>query len=164
MNLLAPSEGLVFWTGLVFIILLILLRKFAWKPILGAVQAREGNIQKALDAAKEAEASMKALTAQNENLLASAREERDLIIKEAKAAKEEMISSAKDKANQEASKILSDALEQITVQKQKAITELKNQVASISIEIAEKILKSELTEKSKQETIVNSIVEDINLN
>jgi len=164
MNLLAPSEGLVFWTGLVFIILLILLRKFAWKPILGAVQAREGNIQKALDAAKEAEASMKALTAQNEDLLAQAREERDNIIKEAKTAKEDMISSAKEKANQEASKILNDAIEQITVQKHKAITELKNQVAGISIEIAEKILKSELTEKSKQESIVNSIVEDINLN
>jgi F-type H+-transporting ATPase subunit b len=164
MNLLAPSEGLVFWTGLVFIILLILLRKFAWKPILGAVNAREGNIQKALDAAKEAEASMKALTAQNESLLAEARDERDKIIKEAKAAKEEMISSAKEKANQEASKILSDAIEQITVQKQKAITELKNQVATISIDIAERILKSELSEKSKQEFVINTIVEDINLN
>jgi len=164
MNLLAPSEGLVFWTGLVFIVLLILLRKFAWKPILGAVNAREGNIQKALDAAKEAEASMKALTAQNESLLAEARDERDKIIKEAKAAKEEMISSAKEKANQEASKILNDAVEQITIQKQKAITELKNQVATISIDIAERILKSELSEKSKQESVVNTIVEDINLN
>jgi len=164
MNLLAPSEGLVFWTGLVFIVLLILLRKFAWKPILGAVNAREGNIQKALDAAKEAETSMKALTAQNESLLAEARDERDKIIKEAKAAKEEMISSAKEKANQEASKILNDAVEQITIQKQKAITELKNQVATISIDIAERILKSELSEKSKQESVVNTIVEDINLN
>jgi F-type H+-transporting ATPase subunit b len=107
---------------------------------------------------------MKALTAQNESLLAEARDERDKIIKEAKAAKEEMISSAKEKANQEASKILNDAVEQITIQKQKAITELKNQVATISIDIAERILKSELSEKSKQESVVNTIVEDINLN
>ena len=116
MNLIIPSEGLMFWTALVFIILLVLLKKFAWKPILGAVHTRENNIQKALDSALEAESRMQSLVSENEKLLAAARDERDIILKEAKAAKEEIVGGAKEQANAEASKILADARQQISIE------------------------------------------------
>lgn len=164
MDLIIPSEGLLFWTTIVFAILLILLRKFAWKPILGAVQTREGNIQKALDAAKEAESKMASLTAQNEELLKQAREERDLILREAKAAKDSIVGEAKEVAQKEADRILVSANEQIANERRKAVTELKNQVGKLSLEIAEKILKAELDDKAKQEALVNNLVEDVNLN
>jgi len=164
MNLIIPSEGLMFWTALVFIILLVLLKKFAWKPILGAVHTRENNIQKALEAAVEAESRMQTLVSENEKLLAVARDERDQILRDAKAAKEEIVSGAKDQANLEASKILEEARQQIALEKNKAITEIKNQIAGLSIEIAERILKSELSEKSKQDALVSNVVNDVTLN
>jgi F-type H+-transporting ATPase subunit b len=164
MNLIIPSEGLMFWTALVFIILLVLLKKFAWKPILGAVHTRENNIQKALEAAVEAESRMQKLVSENEKLLAAARDERDQILRDAKAAKEEIVSGAKDQANLEASKILEEARQQIALEKNKAITEIKNQIAGLSIEIAERILKSELSEKSKQDALVSNVVNDVTLN
>jgi F-type H+-transporting ATPase subunit b len=164
MNLIIPSEGLMFWTALVFIILLVLLKKFAWKPILGAVHTRENNIQKALDSALEAESRMQSLVSENEKLLAAARDERDIILKEAKAAKEEIVGGAKEQANAEASKILAEARQQISIEKNKAITEIKNQIAGLSIEIAERILKSELSEQSKQDALVSNVVKDVNLN
>ena len=164
MDLIIPSEGLLFWTSLVFVILLVLLRKFAWKPILGAVSTREENITKALDAAKEAEQKMASLTAQNEELLKQAREERDIILREAKEAKESIVAEAKGVAQKEADRILVAANEQIANERMKAVTELKNQVGKLSLEIAEKILTTELNDKSKQEALVNNLVEDVNLN
>ncbi len=164
MDLIIPSEGLLFWTTIVFVILLVLLRKFAWKPILGAVQTREGNIQKALDSAKDAEEKMNADTAQNEDLLKQAREERNVILREAKAAGESMVAEAKESAQKDADRILVSANEQIANERMKAVVELKNQVGKLSLEIAEKILKSELDDKAKQESLVNHLVEDVNLN
>ena len=164
MDLIIPSEGLLFWTTIVFVILLVLLRKFAWKPILGAVQTREENIQKALDSAKDAEERMNALTAQNEDLLKQAREERNVILREAKAAGESMVAEAKESAQKDADRILVSANEQIANERMKAVVELKNQVGKLSLEIAEKILKSELDDKAKQESLVNHLVEDVNLN
>jgi len=164
MDLIIPSEGLLFWTTLVFVILLVLLKKFAWKPILDAVQTREGNIQTALDAAKEAELKMSSLTAKNEELLKAAREERSIILKEAKEAKEAIIEQAKESSQVAADKILSDAREMILTEKMKAVTELKNQVAGLSIDMAERILKSELADKAQQETLINSLVKDVKLN
>lgn len=164
MDLVLPGEGLLFWTTLVFIVLLVLLKKFAWKPILGAVEEREGKIQGALDAAKEAEKKMTELTAQNDAILKEARTERDAMLKEAKDAKNAIVSEAKNQASSEAEKVLLDAREQITIEKAKAVTELKNQVAVLSIEIAEKILKGELSDKGKQETLVNDLIDDVNLN
>ena len=163
-NLIIPSEGLLFWTSIVFIILLVLLRKFAWKPILGAVQTREQNISKALDAAKEAEEKMSSLTAQNEELLKQAREERDIILREAKEAKESIVAEAKGAAQKEADRILVSANEQIANERMKAVTELKNQVGKLSLEIAEKILTTELDDKAKQEALVSNLVDDVNLN
>jgi len=164
MDLVLPGEGLLFWTTLVFVILLLLLKKFAWKPILGAVHTREDNIQKALDSAKEAEKKMSALTAENEDLLKQAREERDIILREAKQAKELIVTEAKGIAQKEADRILVSANEQIANERMRAITELKNEVGKLSLEIAEKILSTELDDKSKQEALVNNLVEDVNLN
>ena len=158
------SLGLFFWQTFLFLTLLFLLRKFAWKPILGAVNEREQSIKVALESAKEAERKMESLTSQNEALLKEARFERDEILKEAKEAKNAIIAEAKDAASKESAKIIADAREQIVMEKSKAITELKNQVAGLSIEIAEKILKGELSDKGKQETLVNNLIEDVNLN
>jgi len=158
------SVGLFFWQTLLFLALLFLLRKFAWKPILGAVNSREESIKKALDSAKEAEEKMVSLTAQNEEFLKQAREERDVILREAKEAKDAIVSEAKGQAKEEADRILVLANEQIANERMKAVTELKNQVGKLSLEIAEKILTAELDDKSKQEALVNNLVEDVNLN
>ncbi len=158
------SVGLFFWQTLLFLILLFLLKKFAWKPILDAVNEREGKIQGALDSAKEAEEKMAALTSQNESLLKEARIERDAILKEAKEAKNSIVAEAKLQATEAADKVLEDAKNQIQTEKSKAVSEIKTQVASLSIEIAEKILKGELSDKSKQEAVVNNLIEDVNLN
>ena len=164
MDLVLPGEGLLFWTTFVFIILLVLLKKFAWKPILGAVEARENNIQEALDSAKKATEKMSELTSQNESLLKEARIERDSILKEAKEAKNSIVAEAKSQATEVAAKVMEDAKSQIEMEKSKAVAELKSQVASLSIEIAEKIIKGELSDKAKQESLVNNLIEDVNLN
>jgi len=158
------SVGLFFWQTLLFLTLLFLLRKFAWKPILGAVNSREESIRKALDSAKEAEEKMASITAKNEEFLKQAREERDVILREAKDAKDAIVAEAKGVAQKEADRILVSANEQIANERMKAVTELKNQVGKLSLEIAEKILTAELDDKSKQEALVNNLVEDVNLN
>ncbi len=158
------SVGLFFWQTLLFLTLLFLLRKFAWKPILGAVNSREESIKKALDSAKEAEEKMASITAKNEEFLKQAREERAVILREAKDAKDAIVAEAKGVAQKEADRILVSANEQIAIERMKAVTELKNQVGKLSLEIAEKILTAELDDKSKQEALVNNLVEDVNLN
>lgn len=158
------SIGLFFWQTVLFVGLIFLLRKFAWKPILNAVNEREEKIQGALKAADEAEKKMQALNNQSEALLKQAREERDQILKEAREAKEAMISEAKGKASAEADKIIAQARETINNEKMAAITELKNQVAVLSIEIAEKILKEQLSGDDKQKAIVDNLLKEVNLN
>ncbi len=148
------SVGLFFWQSLLFITLILLLKKFAWGPILTAVEEREDGIKDALEAAEKAKAEMQALNADNERILAEARIERDVLLKEAREMKDKIVNEAKDQANAEADKILISAKEQINNEKMKAITELKNQVADMSIDIAEKILKSELSDKNKQNELV----------
>jgi F-type H+-transporting ATPase subunit b len=148
------SVGLFFWQSLLFIALILLLKKFAWGPILTAVEEREDGIKDALEAAEKAKAEMQALNADNERILAEARIERDVLLKEAREMKDKIVNEAKGQANTEADKILISAKEQINNEKMKAITELKNQVADMSIDIAEKILKSELSDKNKQNELV----------
>ena len=148
------SVGLFFWQSLLFIALILLLKKFAWGPILTAVEEREDGIKDALEAAEKAKAEMQALNADNERILAEARIERDVLLKEAREMKDKIVNEAKDQANTEADKILISAKEQINNEKMKAITELKNQVADMSIDIAEKVLKSELSDKNKQNELV----------
>lgn len=163
-SLIEPGVGLIFWTTITFVLLLFLLGKFAWKPILSAIKTREEDIDKALKSAENALKDMRELKAANEVILNEARAERDGILKEARETREAMVAEAKQKAQAEADRIMNSAREQIQNEKNAAVAELKNQVASLSIEIAEKILKSELSNDDKQKALVNTLVKDINVN
>ena len=158
------SVGLFFWQSLLFIALILLLKKFAWGPILTAVEEREDGIKDALEAAEKAKAEMQALNADNERILAEARIERDALLKEAREIKDGIVNDAKELANTEADKILTTAKDQINNEKMKAMTELKNTVATLSIDIAEKVLRSELTDKKKQENLVANALKETELN
>jgi len=158
------SIGLFFWQAVVFILLLLLLRKFAWKPILNAVNEREQGIKDALESAERAKLEMANLQADNEKLLQEARAEREAMMKEAREIKVKMISDAKEEAQAEANKTIANAQVAIESEKKAAIAELKSTVAELSIEIAEKVVKSELSNKEKQLELVNSMLKDANLN
>ena len=159
-----PGFGLVFWTAITFVFLLFILRKFAWKPILGAVSQREESIKKALEAAELAKKQVENIGASNEKLLKEARTERELMLKEAREIKEKMVVNAKLQASEEADKIIKQAQETIKSEKQAAVTELKKQVASLSISIAEKIVQSELSSKDKQLHLVEKMIKESSLN
>jgi F-type H+-transporting ATPase subunit b len=163
-SLIEPGIGLIFWTTITFVLLLFLLGKFAWKPILKAIKTREENIAQALASAESALNDFRELKANNEKVMAKAREERDEVLKEAREMKEAIINEAKVKANKETERILATAREQINTEKNAAIADLKNQVASLSIEIAEKILRSELSNDEKQKALVSNLMKDVNLN
>lgn len=161
---LIPDIGLVVWTAFAFLVVLFLLAKFAWKPILGAVKQREENIENALLAAEKAQAEMQKLNAKNEELLVQAREERDALISEAKAAREKMISEAKTTANAEAEKIMTSAKASIEIEKKAAIAELKNTVGALSLEIAEKVVREKLSDDNKQKELVEKLVAEAHVN
>jgi len=162
--LVTPEIGMLVWTTIVFLVLMLLLTKFAWKPILNAVKEREQSIEEALDAAKDAKLEMAALKSDNEALLNKARSERDEMLKEARTIKDKVINDAKLAAKNESDKIVNAARESIQHEKMAAVTELKNQVAVLSIEIAEKILNDELSSAEKQKALIDNVVKDINLN
>jgi F-type H+-transporting ATPase subunit b len=164
MELVTPSIGLVFWTSIVFVLLIILLAKFAWKPILATIKERENTIEQALNAAENAKKEMQKLQADNEKFMREARAERDILLKEARDAKDAMIAEAKGKANSEADKIIRQAKETINTEKLAAITELKNSVGSLAIEIAEKIIKEQLSSDDKQKSLVSNLLQEANLN
>ncbi|MES2762649.1 MAG: F0F1 ATP synthase subunit B [Bacteroidota bacterium] len=163
-SLIEPAVGLIFWTTITFILLLVLLGKFAWKPILNAIKTREKGIEDALASAERALNDMRELKSNNEKSLAEARAARDMLMKEARDTKDVIIAEAKAKAQADAERIMSSAREQITNEKNAAVAELKNQVATLSIEIAEKILRSELSSDEKQKALVNNLMKDVNLN
>ena len=158
------SYGLFIWQVLVFVLLIFLLRKFAWKPILNAVNEREESIEGALKAAEKARQEMKSLQADNEAVLREAREERERILKEARDMKNKMITEAKDAAATEADKAIVSAKAAIEAEKTAAIAELKNQAASLSIDVAEKILGQELSAENKQTAKIGKIIEDVKFN
>lgn len=164
MDLILPSFGLVFWMTLTFLIVFFILKKFAWKPILKALGDREKSIQDALDSAEKAKEEMAKLQANNEKILQEARNERDKLLKEARETKDSIIAEAKTKAQSEAEKIMQSARESIQSEKNAAIVELKNQVATLSIDIAEKIIKSELSSDEKQKALVKNLLNDVNVN
>jgi F-type H+-transporting ATPase subunit b len=164
MELVKPAFGLVFWMFVSFGLILFLLKKFAWKPILAMLDEREKTIADALNSAQKAKEEMIALRSGNEKLLQEARNERDNLLKEARDAKEAIINEAKVKAGEEANKLLAIARENISNEKMAAITELKNYVATLSIEIAEKVLKQELADPNKQKELVQSLLKDTKLN
>tara|TARA_B100000902_G_scaffold26442_1_gene31852 strand:+ start:570 stop:1070 length:501 start_codon:yes stop_codon:yes gene_type:complete len=158
------SLGLFFWQTLLFVILIFVLKKYAWSPILSAVEEREEGIKSALDSAKKAREEMESLNADNERILTEAKRERDQLLKEARDIKTNIINEAKDQANKDAEKILTSAKEEIKNEKSKALTELKNEVASLSIQMAEKILRSELSDPEKQKQLIEKTIKETHLN
>lgn len=158
------SLGLFVWQSLLFILLLLLLRKFAWKPILNAVNEREEGIKNALAEADKARQEMQNINADNERILKEASAERDTMLKEARDIKNSMIEEAKEEAKAQANKLVEQARTTIQNEKLAAITELKNQVAELSINIAEKVVKEELSNKDKQLKLVDQMLDEVKLN
>ena len=155
------SLGLFFWQTLLFVALLLLLKKFAWKPILDAVNERETSIKDSLSAAEKARDDMEAVQADNKRILKEARAERDALLAEAKTASVQIVNQAKEDAKAAADKITAQAQETIQNEKITAINELKGQVASLSIDIAEKVIQTELKDKATQEQLVSQLVKEI---
>jgi F-type H+-transporting ATPase subunit b len=162
--LVLPGIGLMFWTTLVFVILLFLLAKFAWKPILTMVKERESKIEDALAAAESAKMEMAKLKSQNEEMRQAALLERDTLLKEAREAKERLIADAKKAANVESERIMVAAREEIKNEKLAAIAEIKHQVAVLSVEIAEQIVKEKLNSDDKQKALVDGLINEVTLN
>jgi|TARA_B100001094_G_scaffold130495_1_gene126321 F-type H+-transporting ATPase subunit b len=154
------SLGLFFWQTLIFVGLIFLLKKYAWKPILSAVNEREASIKDALEAAKEARSEMESLQSDNQRILKEARAQKETLLKEARTIRSEMINTAKVEAQSEANKILSQAQEAIQNEKRTAVNELKDHVSSIALDIATKVLQNELESKDKQMQLVSKLLQD----
>lgn len=158
------SFGLFFWQLIILVVLIVVLGKFAWKPIVNALEAREEGIADALAAAENAKREMANLKADNEKLLAEARTERDSLIKEAREIKEKMLADAKAEGEAQGEKMIAQAKAVIASEKAAAVVDLKNQFTSISIEIAEKLLKQQLANKEAQTALVEKMLDDVKLN
>ena len=154
------SLGLFFWQTLIFVGLIFLLKKYAWKPILSAVNEREASIRDALEAAKEARSEMESLQSDNQRILKEARAQKEALLKEARTIRSEMINTAKVEAQSEANKILSQAQEAIQNEKRTAVNELKDHVSSIALDIATKVLQNELESKDKQMQLVSKLLQN----
>ncbi|RRJ94116.1 F0F1 ATP synthase subunit B [Flavobacterium macacae] len=163
MQLTSP-ESLIFWTTLIFVVFFILLAKFAWKPILGAVKSREESINNALASAEAARREMQNLTADNERILQEARMERDALLKEARDMRDKMVADSKQEAQVQGERMIEQAKAAIEAEKNAAMAELKSQVSSLSLEIAEKLLKEELSNKDAQTKLVERMLGDVKLN
>jgi len=164
MELLTPSIGNIFWTAVVFLLLVVLLKAFAWKPILAAVKEREDNIQDALNQAKLAKKEMETLKADNERIMREAKIERDAILKEAREIKERIVAEAKDAAKSEGDKLIEAAKQTITAEKNAAMADIKNQIGALSVNIAESILKQKLDNSEAQNELVQNYLNKSNLN
>jgi F-type H+-transporting ATPase subunit b len=164
MDLLTPDPGLIFWTLLAFLIVFYILAKYAWPAIIGGLKEREQGIADAISSAERVKAEMASLKNENEALLVKAREERAAMVKEAKETADKMIADAKEKARSEYDRIVADAQSAINQQKMAALTEVKNQVGSLVVEVAEKILRRELSDKQQQEKYIQELAGDIKLN
>ena len=164
MQLLTPAFGLIIWTLLAFLIVFFILKKFAWKPILDSMNKREEGIADSLATAEKIKIEMSQMKSENEALLVKAREERAQMLKEAKETKDKIINEAKEQAKVETNKIIADAQGVINQQKMAAITDLKNQVGKLVIEVSEKILRRELSNKQDQEKYIQQLAENVKLN
>ena len=164
MDLVTPNLGLMFWTGLIFVLLLFILTKFIWKPILSAVNTREKSISDSLELAEKTMLEMKSLQVQNENLLKEARAERDAIVRDANAIATKMVEDSKNVAKVEADKIITSAREAINNEKVAALAELKTQIAEFSLQIAEKVVRGELSSDEKQKALSEKLAADFKLN
>jgi len=164
MQLVTPGIGLIFWMLVSFSLVLFVLGKYAWKPIMKGIHQREDTIEKALEAANEAKKEMLKLKAGNEQLLRDAKDERDALMRDARKVKEAILEEAREKANEEAARIMENARENIQFEKMAAINELKNQIASISIEIAEKLIGKELENKQQQHLLTEKLLKEVKIN
>jgi F-type H+-transporting ATPase subunit b len=164
MDLVTPDVGLLFWTFCSFVILYFLLKKFAWKPILGSVNDREGSIREALLAAENAKKEMENLKSDNEKILKEAKIERENMLKDAREIKTKLISDAENQAKEQASKLIESAQLAIQNEKNSAMNELKQTVVELSVGIAEKVISSELDDKNKQLKVVENMLNDASLN
>lgn len=158
------SYGLFFWQLIILLIVIFILGKFAWKPIVNALEEREKGISDALASAEKAKLEMARLTNENEQLLKEARVERDAILKEAKELKDKIVTEAKENAQVEGAKIIETAKREIEDQKLKALAEVKNQVSALSLDIARKVLNKEFEDQLKQEALVADMLKDVKLN
>jgi F-type H+-transporting ATPase subunit b len=163
-SVIKPDPGLLFWTTLIFLLFWFIMSRFAFKPIGEALKKREMDIQNALDEAKKAREEMSNLVAQNEKLLAEAREERSIMLKEAKDAKDQIISEAKERANFEYKRKVESAIQDIENHKNAAMVDLKNKSGLMAIEIAEKLIKKDLASNPEQVSYAQSLVNSIKLN
>lgn len=164
MELLTPGIGLIIWQTFVFLLLVILLAKLAWKPILKSLKDREDSIQSALDTAEKARVEMAQLKSDNEKLLKDAREERDRILREAREISNRIKEEAQGDAKKSADKIIDDARAAINIEKQAALKDVRTQVALFSLEVAEKLVKKNLSDDKAQKDLVESFVKDIKVN
>lgn len=164
MELLSPSIGVIFWTLVAFLITLWILGKFAWKPIVKALNEREQGITDSVLAAENVKKEMAQLKSENEALLAKARDERAIMMKEAKETRDKIIADAREQARLETNRIVSDAQAVIDQQKMAAITELKNNVGKLVIEVSEKVLRRELGSKEAQEKYIQELTHNVELN
>jgi F-type H+-transporting ATPase subunit b len=164
MDLVTPDVGLLFWTFCSFVILYFLLKKFAWKPILGSVNDREVSIREALLAAENAKKEMENLKSDNEKILKEAKIERENMLKDAREIKTKLISDAENQAKEQASKLIESAQLAIQNEKNSAMNELKQTVVELSVGIAEKVISSELDDKNKQLKVVENMLNDASLN
>ncbi len=164
MDLLTPGVGLIFWQTVVFVLLVVVLAKLAWKPIINSLKEREASIQSALDTAEKARLEMSQLKSDNEKLLKEAREERDRILREAREISNRMKDEAQLEAKKSADKIVEDARAAINLEKQAALKDVKVQVAMFSLEIAEKLMKKNLASDKSQKDLVESYLKDLKIN
>lgn len=164
MELVTPNVGTIFWMIIVFGIVAFVLKKFAWKPILNALNEREESISSALNAAQEARKEMEKLKAGNEELLAEARKEKELIMHEAMALKDNIVAEAKEKAAVETQRSIENARKQIQNEKAKAINEMKKQMTELSFMIAEKVIRKEMADDKQHQLMVEKLVDEIKLN
>ena len=164
MELLLPKLGLIVWTLIAFGIVFFILKKFAWKPILKSLKEREHNISEAILSANKIKTEMAQMKSEHEELLAKAREERGQMLRDAKETKDRIISEAKEQAKVETNKIIADAQSVINQQKMAALTDMKNQVGSLVVEVSEKILRRELSNKQEQERYIRELAENVKMN
>ena len=164
MELVKPEFGLIFWMSISFLIVVFLMRKFAWGPILSSLKERETSISDALNAAKKAKEEVANMTAENERILQEARNERDILLREARETKDQIINESRAKAQVEGDRLITLAREAITNEKMAAITDLKNQVAYLSIEIAEKMIRQKLSNDDQQKALVQEMLKDVKMN
>ncbi len=164
MELLKPELGLMFWTTVLFLLLLFILKKFAWKPILDMLKEREEGIATALQSAEKAKAEMALLTADNQRILNEAKEEKAKILKEARDTYDKIVGEASEKAKAEAAKILAEAKRDIENQKNAVMVEIKNQIGTLATDVAEKMIRKELKKDGEQMNYVNQLVGEIKLN